>query len=102
MRSSGACCSFRMCRRACVVSVLRAAHIAVRQADLIKADEIAPRHATAAGGRAVLSSLELAAAAAQRGEIDGIVFAPLNKHAMRLAGLVQEDELRLLQDLFHV
>ncbi|HZQ61946.1 MAG TPA: 4-hydroxythreonine-4-phosphate dehydrogenase PdxA, partial [Casimicrobiaceae bacterium] len=40
--------------------------------------------------------------AARAGEIDAIVFAPLNKHAMRVAGLEQEDELRLMQELFGV
>ncbi len=49
-----------------------------------------------------LESLTAAATAARNGEIDAIVFAPLNKHAMRLAGLEEEDELRLLQRLFHV
>ncbi|MDQ6619294.1 MAG: 4-hydroxythreonine-4-phosphate dehydrogenase PdxA [Pseudomonadota bacterium] len=83
-------------------SVVRARHVDVRHVDLIKHDEITPGQATPAGGRAALVSLKLAAAAAGDGEIDAIVFAPLNKHAMRLAGLVQEDELRLLQELFSV
>ena len=30
---------------------------------------------------------------AQRGEIDAICFAPLNKQAMKLGGLQHEDEL---------
>jgi 4-hydroxythreonine-4-phosphate dehydrogenase len=46
--------------------------------------------------------LTLAAAMAKRGQVDGIVFAPLNKHALRLAGLTQEDELRFMQDYFGV
>lgn len=83
-------------------SMLRAPHIELRQLHLIQAGDITPGHATAAGGHVALSSLKVAAAAARRGDIDGIVFAPLNKHAMRLAGLVQEDELRLLQELFDV
>ena len=70
--------------------------------DLIGAGEITPGTATLAGGRAALRALEAAAAAARRGDVDGIVFAPLNKHAMRLAGLAQEDELRYLQEAFGV
>ena len=70
--------------------------------DLIGAHAITPGEATLAGGRAALAALEMAADAARRGEVDGIVFAPLNKHAMRLAGLAQEDELRYLQEKFGV
>ena len=70
--------------------------------DLISRDAITPGEATRAGGRAALTALETAADAAKRGEIDGIVFAPLNKHAMRLGGLAQEDELRYLQEKFDV
>jgi len=70
--------------------------------DLIDARAITPGEATEAGGRAALRALETAADAAKRGEIDGIVFAPLNKHAMRLGGLAHEDELRYLQEKFAV
>jgi len=66
--------------------------------DLIDANAITPGQATPAGGRAALLALEAAAEAASRGDVDGIVFAPLNKHAMRLAGLAQDDELRYLQE----
>jgi len=66
--------------------------------DLIDANAITPGQATPAGGRAALLALAAAAEAASRGDVDGIVFAPLNKHAMRLAGLAQEDELRYLQE----
>ena len=34
--------------------------------------------------------------------VDGIVFAPLNKHALRLAGMTHEDELRFMQERFAV
>lgn len=34
-----------------------------------------------------------------RGEIDAIVFAPLNKSAMKLAGMKEEDELRWFANL---
>jgi 4-hydroxythreonine-4-phosphate dehydrogenase len=49
-------------------------------------------------GRAALTALQAAAAAAQAGQVQGIVFAPLNKHSLRLAGMAQEDELRYLAD----
>ena len=70
--------------------------------ELIAPSAITPGRATMEGGRAALVALATAADAARRGEIDGIVFAPLNKHAMRLAGLTQEDELRYLQERFEV
>jgi 4-hydroxythreonine-4-phosphate dehydrogenase len=70
--------------------------------DLISAAAITPGEATLAGGRSALTALTLAATAAKRGDVDGIVFAPLNKHALRLAGLTQEDELRYMQEFFGV
>ena len=70
--------------------------------DLIRRDAMTPGEATEAGGRAALTALDTAADAAKRGEVDGIVFAPLNKHAMRLGGLKHEDELRYLQEKFDV
>ncbi|MEY4751303.1 MAG: hypothetical protein RIQ60_3517 [Pseudomonadota bacterium] len=53
-------------------------------------------------GRAALSALEAAAAAAGAGLVQGIVFAPLNKHSLRLAGMAQEDELRYLAERLDV
>jgi len=53
---------------------------------------------TAEAGRAALRALELASAAARAGQVQGIVFAPLNKHSLRLAGMTQEDELRYLAE----
>ena len=78
------------------------AGVEIRALDLIDARAITPGQASAAGGRAALASLTAAARAAQQGAVEAIVFAPLNKHAMRLAGLEQEDELRLLQELFAI
>ena len=63
----------------------------------IASGEIEIGRATTASGRAVLASLSCAAEAVRAGAIDGIVFAPLNKHAMRMAGLAEEDEMRFLQ-----
>jgi len=76
--------------------------VSLARLELIASDAIEPGAATLAGGRAALGALEAAAHAAARGDVDGIVFAPLNKHALRLAGLVHEDELRYLQALFGV
>jgi len=69
---------------------------------LLDGGSITPGSATRAGGLAALASLTAAAQAAREGAIDGIVFAPLNKHALRLAGLAEEDELRYLQTFFGV
>ena len=54
-------------------------------------------NSNAASGRAAMLSLELAVQAVQAGVVQGIVFAPLNKHSLRLGGLAHEDELRHLQ-----
>ncbi len=56
-------------------------------------DVITPGLATVAGGRSALAGLQRCVAAASRGEIDGLCFAPLNKLAMKLAGMPFADEL---------
>ncbi|KAL3441507.1 hypothetical protein BJX65DRAFT_288506 [Aspergillus insuetus] len=48
---------------------------------------------TASGGRAI-HQLKRALRLVQAGEIDAIVFAPLNKSSLKLAGMTEEDELR--------
>jgi len=53
---------------------------------------------TTEAGRASLRAVELAAEAARAGHVQGIVFAPLNKHSLRLGGMTHEDELRYLQE----
>jgi 4-hydroxythreonine-4-phosphate dehydrogenase len=55
-----------------------------------------------ASGRASMRALDLAIDAVRAGHADAIVFAPLNKHSLRLGGLVHEDELRHLQERFGV
>ncbi|MES3003493.1 MAG: 4-hydroxythreonine-4-phosphate dehydrogenase PdxA [Pseudomonadota bacterium] len=57
---------------------------------------------TKVAGRLALEALAVATDAARSGAIDGIVFAPLNKHSLRLAGMDHEDELRFMQDRFGV
>ena len=57
-----------------------------------------PARSTAEAGRAALHAITQAAVAARQGQVQGIVFAPLNKHSLRLAGMTHEDELRYLQE----
>jgi 4-hydroxy-L-threonine phosphate dehydrogenase PdxA len=54
---------------------------------------------SAAAGGYALDGLRLAACALLRGEIDAFVYAPLNKQALKLAGMRAEDELRYLAPL---
>ena len=63
------------------------------------APAFAPAQATAANGAFMLDSLRLALDLAQRGEVDAICFAPLNKAALRAGGMQQEDELRWFADI---
>lgn len=49
---------------------------------------------SAKAGRAVLDTLTFALRLAQDGELDALVYAPLNKEAMHRAGSPHEDELR--------
>jgi 4-hydroxythreonine-4-phosphate dehydrogenase len=51
---------------------------------------------SAEAGKEVLAILTRLAVAARAGEIDGIVYAPLNKQAMKLAGHAAGDELEFL------
>lgn len=61
---------------------------------------IAPGKVNASAGRWVVECLEAAGRAVLEGRADGILFAPLNKQAMRLGGLKHNDELHFFQDLF--
>jgi len=76
--------------------------LAMLALDAIDADRIEPARMTEASGRYALRGLAAAARGVADGHLDGVTFAPLNKGAMRLAGLVHEDELRLLQSLLGV
>ena len=53
-------------------------------------------------GAAALQALSTATDLARAGAVDGILFAPLNKHSLRLAGMQEEDELRFMQGVFGV
>ena len=55
--------------------------------------------ANAANGAFMLDALKLALDLAQRGIVDAVCFAPLNKAALRAGGMHQEDELRWFADV---
>ncbi|MEJ6023819.1 4-hydroxythreonine-4-phosphate dehydrogenase PdxA [Ramlibacter sp. PS4R-6] len=57
---------------------------------------------TAAAGATVLEALTAATDLAKDGIVDAILFAPMNKHSLRLAGMDEEDELRYMQKRFGV
>ncbi|MEM5295545.1 4-hydroxythreonine-4-phosphate dehydrogenase PdxA [Burkholderia sp. JPY481] len=63
------------------------------EVDTIDRAQVTVGQVGAAGGRSVLSVLNMCMDAALAGEVDAICFAPLNKHAMKLGGLKHEDEL---------
>lgn len=54
-----------------------------------------------AGGERCLYQFRRGLAMAQRGEVDAIVFAPLNKSSLHLAGMTEEDELRWFANQLH-
>jgi len=68
----------------------------------LAAADIEPGKVTKASGGYAFGMLGRAAQAAMAGQLDGIVFAPLNKAAMRLGGLEHEDEQRYLADVFGI
>jgi 4-hydroxythreonine-4-phosphate dehydrogenase len=55
-----------------------------------------------AAGQVSLQALAAATDLARDGLVDAILFAPLNKHSLRLAGMQEEDELRFMQARFGV
>jgi 4-hydroxythreonine-4-phosphate dehydrogenase len=65
---------------------------------VIDAGAITVGQATRVAGAAVLRQLAFAADALAAGQVEGVVFAPLNKQAMRMAGLAQEDELEYVAE----
>lgn len=60
------------------------------------------RKATAAGGRWALDNLGIALDLVKKGEADAILFAPLNKSSLHLAGMAENDELRWFEDVLGV
>ncbi len=70
--------------------------------DTLQGAEPVIGESNAASGACAMRSLELATDAVQRGAAQGIVFAPFNKHSLRLGGLDEEDELRWMQKRWRV
>jgi len=60
---------------------------------------LTPGKVNPAAGRWVVQALKRMARAAREGKVDGIVFAPLNKQAMKLGGLPYNDEQHLFAEL---
>ena len=56
---------------------------------------------TAEGGRYSLDTLALGLQAVQRGVADAMLFAPLNKHSLHLAGMKTSDELHWFAEQLH-
>ncbi len=61
--------------------------------DTIRPEQVQRSQAQAACGASTLQALNLCMDGTQRGEVDAICFAPLNKFAMKQGGLKHEDEL---------
>jgi 4-hydroxythreonine-4-phosphate dehydrogenase len=61
--------------------------------DTIRPEQVQRSQAQAACGSAVLKVLDLCMDGTQRGEVDAICFAPLNKQAMKMGSLKHDDEL---------
>jgi 4-hydroxythreonine-4-phosphate dehydrogenase len=62
-------------------------------------DEYPLGRVSAAGGAYALASLKVALENLEAGIVDAIVYAPLNKQAMKLAGMPHEDELHYFASL---
>jgi 4-hydroxythreonine-4-phosphate dehydrogenase len=66
--------------------------------DTVAQSDVVPAQVTQAAGAGARTALDACLEAAQRGEIDAICFAPLNKQAMKLGGMHFEDELHYFAD----
>lgn len=66
----------------------------LREMETISPDDITPGEATRKGGKSILATLTRALEMAAAGEVDGILFMPLNKTAMHMADIGHEDEIR--------
>jgi 4-hydroxythreonine-4-phosphate dehydrogenase len=65
----------------------------------IEPNEIQVGQLSVAAGRSVLATLDHAVRAAREGVIDALVFAPLNKQAMKRAGLKHSEEMHYFAEL---
>ena len=73
-----------------------------QRADIVRMDAPAsgfPPEATSRAGKYTIGMLRQGIAAMQAGMIDALVYAPLNKQAMKLAGLAHSDELHFFAEL---
>ena len=70
--------------------------------ETVRREEVTRATAGAAGGASVLRALTICLDAARAGEIDAICFAPLNKFAMKQAGLKHPDELHFFAEYLGV
>jgi 4-hydroxythreonine-4-phosphate dehydrogenase len=72
------------------------------QLDTVAQKDVIPAQVTAAAGAGARVALIACLEAFQRGDIDAICFAPLNKQAMKKGGMAFEDELHFFADWFGV
>jgi 4-hydroxythreonine-4-phosphate dehydrogenase len=72
------------------------------QTETVSQSDIVPGQMTPAAGRGARLALTACLDAVQRGDIDAICFAPLNKQAMKKGGMDFEDELHFFADYFGV
>jgi 4-hydroxythreonine-4-phosphate dehydrogenase len=63
--------------------------------------EVPLKQTSVAGGERVMSDLQKALRMFQAGEVDSIMFLPLNKTSLHLAGMHELDELRWFAKLLH-
>jgi 4-hydroxythreonine-4-phosphate dehydrogenase len=68
------------------------------ETETIDPAEIRVAEVSAACGRSVLATLDLALDLARDGVVDGVMFAPFNKAAMHAAGLGHDDELHYMAE----
>ena len=66
------------------------------------ADGFERRKATREGGLWALANLAVALDMARDGRVDAILFAPLNKSSLHLAGMTENDELRWFEEVLGV
>jgi 4-hydroxythreonine-4-phosphate dehydrogenase len=70
--------------------------------DTVAQTDVISAQVTPAAGRGARAALTACLEAFQRGDIDAICFAPLNKQAMKKGGMDFEDELHFFADWFGV
>ncbi len=74
------------------------APVALLDRPRIEPDEVPPGRALASAGRYVLESLEVVLGLFERGIVDALCYAPINKQALRLGGSLFPDELHVIVD----